>query len=91
MFLHKGRIEEQGDPREGLARPKSKRIHAYPIEHAEAAGPGPDAGSCRLSFVPDDRDVREATNDSACRQRVDCNGGTTPKAGVGSVPRLFAG
>ena len=29
VFLHKGQIEEQGDPREVLARPQSDRLQAF--------------------------------------------------------------
>jgi ABC-type histidine transport system ATPase subunit len=29
VFLHQGRIEEQGDPREVLARPGSDRLRAF--------------------------------------------------------------
>jgi arginine/ornithine transport system ATP-binding protein len=29
VFLHKGRIEEQGDPREVLARPQTERLQAF--------------------------------------------------------------
>ena len=28
-FLHQGRIEEQGDPREVLSRPRSERLQAF--------------------------------------------------------------
>jgi arginine/ornithine transport system ATP-binding protein len=29
VFLHKGRVEEQGDPREVLANPQSERLQAF--------------------------------------------------------------
>ena len=29
VFLHKGQIEEQGDPREVLVRPTSERLQAF--------------------------------------------------------------
>jgi ABC-type histidine transport system ATPase subunit len=29
VFLHQGRIEEEGDPREVLARPRSERLRAF--------------------------------------------------------------
>ena len=29
VFLHKGQIEEQGDPREVLVRPQSERLQAF--------------------------------------------------------------
>jgi len=29
IFLHQGRIEEQGDPREVLARPQSERLAQF--------------------------------------------------------------
>ena len=29
VFLHKGQIEEEGDPREVLARPQTERLQAF--------------------------------------------------------------
>jgi len=29
VFLHQGQIEEQGDPREVLVRPRSERLRAF--------------------------------------------------------------
>jgi len=29
LFLHQGRVEEQGDPREVLVRPRSERLRQF--------------------------------------------------------------